>query len=93
MVQTRKQSKIINECVNCKTTISVQWRNSKNGERLCNKCGVYSSRHSNQLPVPVPSPLPKAKSSPLKIIKTRSMKIVKRVRPRKQKSPIRASFE
>lgn len=33
------------ECSKCCTTISVQWRNSPDGKRLCNKCGVYLSRH------------------------------------------------
>jgi len=91
MVKTRKQLKIINECVHCKTTTSVQWRNSKNGERLCNKCGVYSSRHENKLPQTF-TPKLSPKSSPT-IIKTHSKKIIKRIRPRKQKNPKRSTFE
>jgi hypothetical protein len=34
-----------NICTNCFATESVQWRKSQNGERLCNKCGIYQIRH------------------------------------------------
>lgn len=58
------------ECSKCYIKNSVQWRNSPDGKKLCNKCGVYLSRHP-----------PKA------------VVVKKRVRPRKQKHPLRASFE
>ena len=33
-------------CASCFTIESVQWRKSQyTGKRLCNKCGVYESRH------------------------------------------------
>jgi hypothetical protein len=32
-------------CANCKTTVTTLWRRTKNGESVCNACGLYFKLH------------------------------------------------
>jgi len=43
--------KISNTCHNCKATNSPLWRKDTEGKTLCNKCGLYLSRHGQQRPL------------------------------------------
>lgn len=43
--------KNIKECANCLKKETPLWRRSKNGENLCNACGLYARNHGKNRPV------------------------------------------
>jgi hypothetical protein len=71
--------KASNSCHNCKATNSPLWRKDNEGKTLCNKCGLYLSRHGQQRPLDMDrtqrkTPVPKKASSATKPKKTKTSK-------------------
>jgi len=48
-VSTSKREGII--CANCKTNQTTLWRRTKNGETVCNACGLYNKLHGENRPI------------------------------------------
>lgn len=48
VVNIKKQGIV---CANCKTTVTTLWRRTKNGESVCNACGLYFKLHRIERPV------------------------------------------
>jgi len=65
---TGGRTKAANSCHNCKATNSPLWRKDNEGKTLCNKCGLYLSRHGQQRPLDMDrtqrkTPVPKKAST------------------------------
>jgi len=48
-----KMSASYRECSNCYTSDSPIWRKGPNDDKLCNKCGLYWSRHNKHRPIQI----------------------------------------
>ncbi|ESO01475.1 hypothetical protein HELRODRAFT_93034, partial [Helobdella robusta] len=39
------------KCANCQTNLTTLWRRNKNGEPVCNACGLYYKLHNISRPI------------------------------------------
>jgi len=53
-LDTKKNKNLaFRECSNCYTVDSPIWRKGPNDDKLCNKCGLYWSRHNKHRPIQI----------------------------------------
>lgn len=46
-----RKKKLHRRCHNCNSVDTPMWRRSKNGEQLCNACGLYFRNHRSNKPI------------------------------------------